>query len=132
MRALAAALALACGCTAGDRATGRPPAPVESSAVVAASEPVASASEARGLEPSDAEARTLTEPAWAASIDRAVGEAIARRDAPGAVVVVISRGRVALRKAYGDRTRIESDAGTAIEPMTIDTLFDLASLTKPL
>jgi len=58
-------------------------------------------------------------------IDEAVLESIARKETPGAVVLVARKGRIAYRKAFGDR---------AIEPrreaMTVDTIFDLASLTK--
>jgi CubicO group peptidase (beta-lactamase class C family) len=60
-----------------------------------------------------------------ARIDEAVRQAIERRETPGAVVLVARRGQVVYRKAFGDR---------AIEPqreaMTVDTIFDLASLTK--
>ncbi|MFY9556945.1 MAG: exo-beta-N-acetylmuramidase NamZ domain-containing protein [Blastocatellia bacterium] len=60
-----------------------------------------------------------------AKIDEAVLESIARKEAPGAVVLVARKGRIVFRKAFGDR---------AIEPkretMTADTIFDLASLTK--
>ena len=60
-----------------------------------------------------------------AKIDEAVVESLARKDAPGAVVLLARKGRIVYRKAFGDR---------AIEPkreaMTIDTIFDLASLTK--
>jgi uncharacterized protein YbbC (DUF1343 family) len=41
------------------------------------------------------------------------------------VVIVGQRGRILLRKAYGARAVLP-----AREPMTLDTLFDLASLTK--
>ena len=60
-------------------------------------------------------------------IDAAVKAAIARRDAPGAVVVVVRAGRVVFERAYGLRSKKPSE-----EPMTIDTVFDLGSLTKPL
>ena len=60
-----------------------------------------------------------------AKIDEAVLESIARKETPGAVVLVARKGRIVHRKAFGDR---------ALEPkreaMTIDTIFDLASLTK--
>ena len=60
-----------------------------------------------------------------AKIDEAVLESIARKETPGAVVLVTRKGRIVYRKAFGDR---------AIEPkreaMTVDTIFDLASLTK--
>jgi uncharacterized protein YbbC (DUF1343 family) len=46
---------------------------------------------------------------------------------PGAVVVVGRHDRTLFRRAYGDR-EVEPER----VPMTIDTLFDLASLTKPI
>lgn len=61
-----------------------------------------------------------------ARIDAAVAEALSARDLPGAVVVVGRRDRVVFRKAYGNRAILP-----AREPMTVDTVFDAASLTKP-
>jgi uncharacterized protein YbbC (DUF1343 family)/CubicO group peptidase (beta-lactamase class C family) len=60
-----------------------------------------------------------------ANIDRAVLDSIARKETPGAVVLVARKGRIVYRKAFGDRA-IEPKR----EPMTVDTIFDLASLTK--
>ena len=60
-----------------------------------------------------------------AKIDEAVLESIARKDTPGAVVLVARKDRVVYRKAFGDRA-IEPRR----EPMAVDTIFDLASLTK--
>ncbi|MEP6768038.1 MAG: exo-beta-N-acetylmuramidase NamZ domain-containing protein [Acidobacteriota bacterium] len=54
-----------------------------------------------------------------------VEAAIARHELPGAVVVVRHRGRTVFRKAYGDRAVLPER-----EPMTPDTIFDVASLTK--
>jgi uncharacterized protein YbbC (DUF1343 family)/CubicO group peptidase (beta-lactamase class C family) len=62
-----------------------------------------------------------------AQIDAVVRQAIARGDLPGAVVVVVHRGRVIFRKAYGSRSKQPADA-----PMTPEVVFDLASLTKPI
>jgi uncharacterized protein YbbC (DUF1343 family)/CubicO group peptidase (beta-lactamase class C family) len=60
-----------------------------------------------------------------AVLDPIVYDAIARREIPGAVLIVGHDGQVVYRKAYGNR---------AIEPrpgaMTPDTVFDCASLTK--
>jgi len=61
-----------------------------------------------------------------ARIGAAVEEAIARRELPGAVVLVGRGDRILFRKAYGSRAIVP-----AREPMTLDTVFDLASLTKP-
>ncbi len=60
-----------------------------------------------------------------ALLDPIVNDAIAQRQIPGAVLIVGHGGRVVYRKAYGNR---------ALEPrreaMTLDTVFDCASLTK--
>ena len=62
-----------------------------------------------------------------AAIDRIVEEGLERKRMPGAVVVVGHRGKIVHRKAYGFR-EIEPRR----LPMTVDTVFDLASLTKPI
>jgi uncharacterized protein YbbC (DUF1343 family)/CubicO group peptidase (beta-lactamase class C family) len=59
-------------------------------------------------------------------IDAAVEESISRGELPGAVVLVGSGDRVVFRKAYGNRAILPTR-----EPMTLDTVFDVASLTKP-
>jgi uncharacterized protein YbbC (DUF1343 family)/CubicO group peptidase (beta-lactamase class C family) len=60
-------------------------------------------------------------------IDPIVEEAIRDKQIPGAVVIVGHDGEVVYRKAFGSRA-IEPHR----EPMTVDTIFDLASLTKVL
>ncbi|HKP70682.1 MAG TPA: serine hydrolase domain-containing protein, partial [Pyrinomonadaceae bacterium] len=45
---------------------------------------------------------------------------------PGAVVVVGHKGRIVYRKAFGNRSLVPT-----VEKMTVDTIFDVASLTKP-
>jgi uncharacterized protein YbbC (DUF1343 family)/CubicO group peptidase (beta-lactamase class C family) len=60
-----------------------------------------------------------------ARIDEAIRDSIDRKETPGAVVVVGRKGRVVYRKAFGDRAIVPKR-----EPMTADTIFDLASLTK--
>src|SRR5262245_1688910 len=67
-----------------------------------------------------------TDLAWQ-RLDRTVQQAIERGELPGAVILVLHRGEVVYRKAHGFRSKHE-----AATPMTIDTMFDLASLTKPL
>src|SRR5262245_34096883 len=62
-----------------------------------------------------------------AQIDVAVNAAIAEKQLPGAVVVIVHHGEIIYKKAFGRRT-----VEPAVEPMTADTLFDLASLTKPI
>jgi uncharacterized protein YbbC (DUF1343 family)/CubicO group peptidase (beta-lactamase class C family) len=60
-----------------------------------------------------------------ARIDRLVDDAIRARQLPGAVVLVGRGDRAVYTKAYGNRALVP-----AIEPMTEDTIFDVASLTK--
>jgi uncharacterized protein YbbC (DUF1343 family)/CubicO group peptidase (beta-lactamase class C family) len=61
------------------------------------------------------------------AIDAAVNKAIAENRLPGAVVIVGHDGKVVHRKAYGKRALYPKP-----EAMTVDTIFDLASLTKVL
>jgi len=58
-------------------------------------------------------------------IDEAVQEAIQSKEIPGAVVLVARRGRIGYLKAFGNRALTGQP-----EPMTVDTIFDVASLTK--
>ena len=62
-----------------------------------------------------------------AHIDAVVAEGIKRRRMPGCVVLVGRRGRIVFEKAYGHRQLLPSK-----QEMTTDTVFDLASLTKPI
>lgn len=64
-------------------------------------------------------------PAQLAHLDEIIEAEIAKKQLPGAVVIVGRQGRIVWRRAYGHRA-IEPQP----EPMTIDTIFDLASLTK--
>ena len=59
-----------------------------------------------------------------AEIDAAIEQAIAAKRCPGGVLWLERQG-VAYHKAYGSRALVP-----AVEPMTEDTIFDLASLTK--
>ncbi len=60
-------------------------------------------------------------------IDALVAKDIADKKLPGAVVLVGHKGKIVFRKAYGNRALVP-----AIEKMTVDTIFDVASLTKPI
>jgi uncharacterized protein YbbC (DUF1343 family) len=62
-----------------------------------------------------------------AAIDAAVEEAISSQSVPGAVVLIGRHDRILFRRAYGFR-EVEPDR----VPTTLDTVFDLASLTKPI
>lgn len=59
-------------------------------------------------------------------IDALVEADIAAKKLPGAVVVVGHRGKIVYRKAFGNRSLVPT-----VEKMTVDTIFDVASLTKP-
>ena len=59
------------------------------------------------------------------AIDGVVNQAITDRKMPGAVVLIGRGDTVVMRKAYGNRALVP-----APEAMTLDTIFDLASLTK--
>src|SRR5437870_2107937 len=90
--------------------------------------PLVSRAEARPASLPAAEAATVgLDPDRLAGIDAVVAEAIEQGRCPGAVVLVVRHGKVAFRKAYGLRARKPNQ-----EPMTTDTVFDLASLTKPI
>lgn len=71
--------------------------------------------------------RTAGTRAFAASskLDAIIKEAIEDDLVPGAVLVVGRAGRILHRRAYGSRA-VEPRR----EPMTVDTIFDVASLTK--
>ncbi|MBV9216531.1 MAG: beta-lactamase family protein, partial [Acidobacteria bacterium] len=60
-----------------------------------------------------------------ALIDGLVNEEIANKKLPGAVVIVGHKGKIVFRKAFGNRSLVPN-----VEPMTVDTIFDVASLTK--
>ncbi|HVW03678.1 MAG TPA: exo-beta-N-acetylmuramidase NamZ domain-containing protein [Vicinamibacterales bacterium] len=77
--------------------------------------------------PSSAVARAGFDAARLATVDRLVADAIGAHQLPGAVLVVGRGDTIVWRKAYGRRA-----VTPASEPMTLDTIFDLASLTKVL
>lgn len=65
------------------------------------------------------------DPAKLAEIGPVVEQAIADKDLPGAVVLIGHKGKIVYRQAFGNRALVPS-----VEKMTVDTIFDLASLTK--
>jgi uncharacterized protein YbbC (DUF1343 family)/CubicO group peptidase (beta-lactamase class C family) len=58
-------------------------------------------------------------------ISKPVEQAIRTRRIPGAVILIGNQGKVVYRRAFGHRTLEPKKF-----PMTVDTLFDIASLTK--
>ena len=70
------------------------------------------------------------------TVSKLINDAIAAHRLPGAVVVIGHGGKVVFKKAYGVR-KLAGEQGldgsrAPAEPMTEDTIFDMASLTKPL
>jgi uncharacterized protein YbbC (DUF1343 family)/CubicO group peptidase (beta-lactamase class C family) len=59
------------------------------------------------------------------AIEPLVTQAIVEKKLPGAVVLVGRGDRILYQKAIGNRALVP-----AVEPMTVETIFDLASLTK--
>jgi len=68
---------------------------------------------------------STTSPVRLGAVDSIIQQAVADHNIPGAVLVMGHDGKVVYRKAYGERA-LEPRR----EPMTLDTIFDLASLTK--
>jgi uncharacterized protein YbbC (DUF1343 family)/CubicO group peptidase (beta-lactamase class C family) len=72
-----------------------------------------------------ASSSSAASPVKLSGVDAIIQQAIADGNIPGAVLVVGHNGSVIYRKAYGERS-LEPKR----QPMTLDTIFDLASLTK--
>jgi len=69
-----------------------------------------------------------------ATVSQLIDDAIAAQKLPGAVVLIGHGGKVVFQQAYGSR-KLDGEPGldgspAPAEPMTEDTIFDLASLTK--
>jgi CubicO group peptidase (beta-lactamase class C family) len=69
-----------------------------------------------------------------APVSKLMNDAIAAERLPGAVVVIGHAGKVVFQRAYGSR-KLAGEQGLAgspapAEPMSEDTIFDVASLTK--
>lgn len=58
-------------------------------------------------------------------IDQLMDDALSAHELPGAVVLIGHNGKIVFEKAYGNRSLLPE-----VEPMTEDTIFDMASLTK--
>jgi uncharacterized protein YbbC (DUF1343 family) len=63
--------------------------------------------------------------AGAPALDEVINQAIAQDRLPGAVLLVGHNGQIVYRKAYGKRALVP-----LAETMTLDTIFDCASVTK--
>jgi uncharacterized protein YbbC (DUF1343 family)/CubicO group peptidase (beta-lactamase class C family) len=104
------------GAAAGLRPAGQPGAAVST---------VISSPSASSPAPASSSSASSTSAAQLKGVDSIIQQAIADGTIPGAVLVVGHDGAVVYRKAYGERA-LEPKR----EPMTLDTVFDLASLTK--
>lgn len=60
-----------------------------------------------------------------AQVDRVINEAITAKEIPGAVLSVVRGNDIVYLKAYGNKSVVPT-----VEPMTTETLFDLASVSK--
>src|SRR5437660_1693946 len=59
------------------------------------------------------------------AIDDAINGGVQQGKFPGAVLVIGHEGKIVYEKVYGNRALVPQP-----EPMTLDTIFDCASLTK--
>jgi len=78
------------------------------------------------LEPSETHESMGISSAHLARVDKIIEEAIVRKDFPGAVIMVVRKGKTVWRKAYGHSQWIPD-----MVPMDITKIFDMASITKP-
>lgn len=60
-----------------------------------------------------------------AQVDRVINDAIATKEIPGAVLSVVRGNDIVYLKAYGNKSVVPT-----VEPMTTETMFDLASVSK--
>ncbi|HQR08017.1 MAG TPA: DUF1343 domain-containing protein [Gemmatales bacterium] len=72
-------------------------------------------------------ASAQTDVPWKQEVAELVQKAIAAKQLPGAVVLVAQQGKILLHEAYGQKALVPQP-----EKMTQDTIFDMASLTKPI
>lgn len=64
-------------------------------------------------------------PVKLAQVDRVVNDAITAKEIPGAVLSIVRGNDIVYLKAYGNKSVVPT-----VEPMTTETLFDLASVSK--
>ncbi len=80
---------------------------------------------AQGTLRMDSPERHGMNPEKLAQVDRVIEEAISAKEIPGAVLSVVRGNDIVYLKAYGNKSVVP-----AVEPMTTETLFDLASVSK--
>ena len=122
-------LALATACSHGDAAQ-----PTETPSSQAAPAPVVPAPAPKSTPPTLPP--VAPNPYDFGAVSTLINDAIAANRLPGAVVQIGHGGQIVFHKAYGER-KLAGEPGldgspAPAEPMTEDTIFDMASLTKPL
>ena len=80
---------------------------------------------AQGALKQDSPERHGMNPGKLAQVDRVINEAITAKEIPGAVLSVVRGNDIVYLKAYGNKSVVPT-----VEPMTTETLFDLASVSK--
>lgn len=90
-------------------------------------QPLSLADDTANRLPHAAPEKTGMRPESLDAIDDLIEQAMKESKMPGAVVTIGHRGSIVFQKAYGNRRFVPEP-----EPMQIDTVFDLASLTKPI
>ena len=73
----------------------------------------------------DSPERHGMDPVKLAQVDRVVNDAITAKEIPGAVLSIVRGNDIVYLKAYGNKSVVPT-----VEPMTTETLFDLASVSK--
>ncbi len=80
---------------------------------------------AQGTLSQDSPERHGMNPEKLAQVDRVINDAITAKDIPGAVLSVVRGNEIVWLKAYGNKS-----VTPTVEPMSTETLFDLASVSK--
>lgn len=80
---------------------------------------------AQGALKQDLPERHGMNPEKLAQVDRVINDAITAKEIPGAVISVVRGNDIVYLKAYGNKSVVPT-----VEPMTTETLFDLASVSK--
>lgn len=80
---------------------------------------------AQGALKQDSPERHGMNPEKLAQVDRVINEAITAKEIPGAVLSVVRGNDIVYLKAYGNKSVVPT-----VEPMTTETMFDLASVSK--
>ncbi len=80
---------------------------------------------AQGALRQDSPERHGMNPGKLTQVDRVINDAIEAKEIPGAVISVVRDNDIVYLKAYGNKSIVPT-----VEPMTAETMFDLASVSK--